>query len=108
MFLKPLQILDSRRKFDESNSEGSVSFLDLPGGSVGKESACSAGDPSSIPGSGREGSLWRREWLPTPVILPGEFHGQRSLVGYGLRGRKEFDTTEGLTQGRTTAQFFEK
>ena len=29
---------------------------------------------------------WRREWLPTPVILPGEFHGQRSLVGYGPWG----------------------
>jgi len=25
---------------------------------------------------------WRREWLPTPVPLPGESHGQRSLVGY--------------------------
>ena len=25
---------------------------------------------------------WRREWLPTPVFLPGKFHGQRSLVGY--------------------------
>ena len=25
---------------------------------------------------------WRREWLPTPVLLPGEFHGQRSLAGY--------------------------
>jgi len=25
---------------------------------------------------------WRREWLPTPVFLPGEFHGQRSLAGY--------------------------
>jgi len=25
---------------------------------------------------------WKREWLPTPVFLPGEFHGQRSLVGY--------------------------
>ena len=24
--------------------------------------------------------LWRREWLPTPIFLPGEFHGQRSLV----------------------------
>ena len=27
---------------------------------------------------------WRREWLPTPVFLPGEFHGQRSLAGYSL------------------------
>ena len=25
---------------------------------------------------------WKREWLPTPVFLPGDFHGQRSLVGY--------------------------
>jgi len=31
----------------------------------------------------------RGEWLPTPVFLPGEFHGQRSLVGYSLRGSKE-------------------
>ena len=31
---------------------------------------------------------WRREWLPTPVILPGEFLGQRSLVGYSPWGRK--------------------
>ena len=36
---------------------------------------------------------WRREWLPTPV-LPGESHGQRSLVGYSLQGRKESDRTE--------------
>ena len=37
---------------------------------------------------------WRREWLPTPVALPGEFHGQRSLVGYSPWGSKELDTTE--------------
>ena len=35
---------------------------------------------------------WRREWLPTPVFLPGEFHGQRNLVG--LWGCKELDMTE--------------
>ena len=29
---------------------------------------------------------WRREWLPTPVFLPRESHGQRSLAGYSLRG----------------------
>ena len=34
----------------------------------------------------------RREWLPTPVFLPGEFHGQRSLVGYSPWGHKELDT----------------
>ena len=37
---------------------------------------------------------WRREWLPTPVFLPGEFHEQRSLVGYSPWGHKESDTTE--------------
>ena len=36
---------------------------------------------------------WRREWLPTPVLLPGEFYGQRSLVGYSPWGSKESDTT---------------
>jgi len=29
---------------------------------------------------------WRREWLPTPAFLPGEFQGQRSLAGYGPWG----------------------
>ena len=37
---------------------------------------------------------WRRKWLPTPVFLPGEFHGQRSLAGYSPRGHKESDATE--------------
>ena len=37
---------------------------------------------------------WRRAWQPTPVFLPGESHGQRSLVGYSTRGCKESDTSE--------------
>ena len=37
---------------------------------------------------------WRREWLPSPVFLPGESHGQRSLVGYSPRGQRESDMTE--------------
>ena len=40
---------------------------------------------------------WRRAWQPTPVFLPGEFHGQRSLVGYSPWGHKELDMTEQLT-----------
>ena len=40
---------------------------------------------------------WRRAWLPTPVFLPGEFHGQRSLASYSPRGHKESDMTERLT-----------
>ena len=39
---------------------------------------------------------WRREWQPTPVLLPGKSHGQRSPVGYSPWGRKKSDTTEQL------------
>ena len=40
--------------------------------------------------------LWRREWLPTPVFLPGKSHKWRSLVGCSPWGRKVLDTTERL------------
>ena len=98
--------------------------------SVGKESACNAGDPGSIPGggcsagegigyplqcSGLENSMdyivhgvaknqtllsdlrfinniWRNEWQPTSVFLPGKSHGQRSLASYSPQGLKESDT----------------
>ena len=40
---------------------------------------------------------WRREQLPTPVFLPGEFQGQRSLAGSSPWGYKESDTTEPLS-----------
>ena len=39
---------------------------------------------------------WRRKWHPTPVLLPGKCHGQRSLVGCSPLGHKESDTTEWL------------
>ena len=47
-------------------------------------------DAGSIPGK----TLWRRAWQPITVFLPGESHGQRSLAGYSLYGRKELATTE--------------
>ena len=56
-------------------------------------SACNAGDLGSISGLGRSSG---GKWQPTPVFLPGESHGQRSLVGYSLQGRKESDMTERL------------
>ena len=37
---------------------------------------------------------WRRQWHPTPVLLPGKSHGWRSLVGYSPWGHEESDTTE--------------
>ena len=45
--------------------------------------------------------IWRGEWQPTPVFLPGESHGPRSLVGLQSMGRKESDTTERLTHTHT-------
>ena len=67
----------------------SPDFGDFPGGSDSKASAYNAGDPGLIPKI-----LWRRKWHPTPVLLPGISHGQRSLVGYSLWGHKELDTIE--------------
>ena len=73
----------------------SPDYLGFPGASEGKESACNAGAWGLIPGSGQ--FPWRREWLLTPVFLPGESHGQRSLVGYSPWGRKKLDMIEQLT-----------
>ena len=40
--------------------------------------------------------IWRRQWQPTPVLLPGKSHGRRSLVGCSPWGREELDTTKRL------------
>ena len=69
--------------------------MGFPVGSEHKESACIVGDPGSIPGSGRP--PWKKEWHPTPVFLPGESHGQRSLVGHSPWGHKESNMTEQLS-----------
>ena len=61
----------------------SAQRMGFPGGSEVKASAWNVGDPGSIPGSGR--FPWRRKWQPTPVLLPGESHGGRRLVGYSLK-----------------------
>ena len=45
---------------------------------------------------------WRREWQPTPVFLPGESHGQRSLVGYSPWGRR---VKSRLSSWHTTHKF---
>ena len=36
---------------------------------------------------------WSKKWQPTPILLPGKFHGQRNLAGYSQWGRKELDMT---------------
>ena len=40
---------------------------------------------------------WRRKWQPTPVFLPGKFHGWRNLIGYSPWSHKESDMTEQLS-----------
>ena len=67
-------------------------FYGLPCGPDGKESACNAGDQGLIPWLGR--SAGKENGNPTPVFLPGEFHGQGSLVGYNLWGCRELDMIE--------------
>ena len=68
------------------------SFPGFPGGAVVKNLPAKAGDTSLISGLGR--SPGERNGKPTPVFLPGKFHGQRSLVGYTPWGCKESDMTE--------------
>ena len=68
--------------------------MGFPGGSGGKESACNAGDTGLMSGSGRSPG-WA--WQPNPVFLPGEFHGQRTLVCYSSWDCRESDMTEQLT-----------
>ena len=70
-------------------------LLSFPGGSDGKESAYSAGRSGFDPLVGK--IPWRREWIPTPVFLPGEFREQRSLASYSPWSCIESDTTERLT-----------
>ena len=71
-----------------------ITLIGLPQWLSGKESSCNAG------AAGEEGLIcvmkisWRRSWQSTPVFLPRESHGQRSLVGYSPRGRKELDATK--------------
>ena len=62
----------------------------FPGGSVVKTPTANAGDIGDaglIPGSGRK-------WQPTPVVLPGKFYEQRTLVGYSPCSHKELNMTK--------------
>ena len=59
---------------------------------------------SLIPGSGR--SLGGGGWQPTPVFLPGESHGQRSLAGYGPQCPTESNATEPTEHARVYASYF--
>ena len=73
--------------------------LCFPAGSVVKKmNACQCRRPGFNPWVRK--ILWRREWLPMPVFLPGESYGQWSTVGYSPWSRKESDMPEQLTLGK--------
>ena len=69
-------------------------ILGFPGGSVGKNP--SGMQEAQVPSLGGK-ILWRRAWQPTSVCLPGDSHGQRSLVGYNSWVRKESGRTKPLS-----------
>ena len=79
------------------NLSSSCFHVGFPNGSDGKEFACKARDPVIHPWVRR--IPWRRKWQLTPVFLPEESHGDRSLcmeyeAGYSSWSRKESDTPE--------------
>ena len=78
-----------------SSSSSALSDWKLPWWLRWQRTCLQCGRPRFDPWVGK--ITWRRKWQPTPVSLPGEFHGQRSLVGYSPWGCKVLDTTEQLT-----------
>ena len=63
----------------------------IPGGAGGRANAGDLGDVGSDPRVRK--APWRRKWQPTPVLLPGESHRERNLVGYSPQGHKESNMT---------------
>ena len=73
----------------------------FPDGASGKKPACQCRRCRFNPWTRK--ISWRRSWEPTPVFLPGESRGQRSLTGYNPRGPKESDMAE-MTSHKREAQ----
>ena len=69
-----------------------ILLYEVPGGSGGKQSACNVGDLGLIPELGRSPEEGNSNALQYSCLQNP--HGQRSLMGYSPRGRKESDTTE--------------
>ena len=79
--MRPLRGLQETRVATREES----GVLGFPGGLDGKESA-QVRRPGFNPWAGK--IPWRKEWLPTPVFLPGECHEQRRLAGYSPWGHR--------------------
>ena len=90
---EPCYVGASRARLDSALTP--LLSLGCPGGAKGKEPACQCWKRKRRGFDPWVGKIpWRRAQQPTPVFLPGESHGQRSLKGYSLQGRRESYTTE--------------
>ena len=71
-----------------------IPILGLPRWYSGKESVCQCKRYNRCGFNPWAGKIpWSKKWQPTPVFLPGKFHGWRSLAGYSSRGHKQLDMT---------------
>ena len=75
-------------------------YMGLPRRRSGKEPSCKFRRCGLDPWAGK--IPWRRKWQPTPVLLSGKSHGQRSLAGYHPQGHKESDTTQRLKNNKVS------
>ena len=87
------------RKIHKKSTKELASLISLhqvfPGGTSGKELTCQCRGHKTCEFNPWVRKIpWRRARQLTPVFLPGESHGQRSLMGYSPQGRKESDKTE--------------
>ena len=69
-------------------------YLGFPSGTSGNELACKYRRHETQIGSLGWKIPWRRAWQSTPVFLPEESYGQRSVAGYSPWGHRELDMTE--------------
>ena len=89
------EVTKSQTRLSDWTDEFTTLCMDDPGGASGKELACQYRKRKRwVFVTGVVKIPWRKAGQPTPVFLPGESHGQRSLTGCSLWGCKESDTTE--------------
>ena len=81
-----------------SNPAKTQDLMKLPGGASGKEPACQSTRHKRCRFDSWVRKIpWRRAWKTTPVVMPGESHGQRSLAGYSTWGCKNRTWVKGLS-----------
>ena len=85
-----------------------ILYKGLPGGASNRELTCRCRRHKRCGFNPQVRKIpWKRAWQPAPVFLPGESHGQRSLVGYSPWGRTESETTEVAQQQQCGRQDFD-